>query len=110
MGRLAGKTALVTAAAAGIGRAAVEAFAREGATVIATDIDKAGLANLGGLPSVETAVLDVTDRDAIATLIGDHSDLDILFNVAGWVHHGTIEECERVDWDRSLLINLTSMY
>lgn len=110
MGRLAGKTALVTAAAAGIGRAAVEAFAREGATVIATDIDKAGLESLTGLSNVQTAVLDVTDRDAIASLTEVHSDLDILFNVAGWVHHGTIEMCERADWDRSLLINLTSMY
>ena len=110
MARLEGKTALVTAAGAGIGRAAAEAFAREGASVIATDIDPGGLESLQQADHITTEILDVTDRDAIAALCARHTDLDILFNVAGWVHDGTIETCERADWDRSLLVNLTSMY
>ena len=110
MGRLTGKKALITAAGAGIGRACAEAFAREGAHVIATDINTQALAGLEGSPNIETHLLDVTDPEAIASTIKLHSDLDILFNVAGWVHHGTIEMCGREDWDRSLLVNLTSMY
>lgn len=109
MGRLAGKKALITAAGAGIGRASAEAFAREGAHVIATDINADALSALAGA-NITTQVLDVTDPAAIARLFAAHADLDILFNVAGWVHHGTIEQCGRADWDRSLLINLTSMY
>lgn len=109
MGRLAGKKALITAAGAGIGRASAEAFAREGAHVVATDINADALLALKAA-NIETQVLDVTDPAAIARLFAAHGDLDILFNVAGWVHHGTIEQCERADWDRSLLINLTSMY
>lgn len=109
MGRLAGKKALITAAGAGIGRACAEAFAREGAHVIATDISANALSELKSA-NIETQVLDVTDPAAIARLLAAHGDLDILFNVAGWVHHGTIEQCARADWDRSLLINLTSMY
>lgn len=109
MGRLTGKKALITAAGAGIGRASAEAFAREGAHVIATDINSAALSALKSA-NIEPQVLDVTDPAAIARLFADHGDLDILFNVAGWVHHGTIEQCDRADWDRSLLINLTSMY
>ncbi|MFN3609258.1 MAG: SDR family oxidoreductase [Hyphomonas sp.] len=110
MGRLAGKKALITAAGAGIGRASAEAFAREGAHVVATDLSAESLTDLNTTPNIETHVLDVTDPRAIADLLNAHSDLDILFNVAGWVHHGTIEDCARADWDRSLLINLTSMY
>lgn len=109
MGRLTGKKALITAAGAGIGRASAEAFAREGAHVIATDINADALSALAGA-NITTQVLDVTDPAAIARLFAAHADLDILFNVAGWVHHGTIEQCARADWDRSLLINLTSMY
>jgi 2-keto-3-deoxy-L-fuconate dehydrogenase len=110
MGRLEGKSALITAAGAGIGRAAALAFAREGARVLATDINAAALTDLGKEHGIETAVLDVTDRDAIAAIARRSPDLDILFNVAGWVHDGTIETCERSDWDRSILLNLTSMY
>lgn len=109
MSRLAGKKALITAAGAGIGRASAEAFAREGAHVIATDINAEALSALAGA-NIEPQVLDVTDPAAITRLFAAHADLDILFNVAGWVHHGTIEQCARADWDRSLLINLTSMY
>lgn len=110
MGRLEGKTALITAAGAGIGRAAAEAFAREGAKVIATDLDIQTLSELAWETGIEAEQLDVTDRDAIADVCGRHANLDILFNVAGWVHNGPIEACERSDWDRSVLINLTSMY
>lgn len=110
MARLAGKTALITASGAGIGRAAAEAFAREGARVIATDIDETALEVLKDVDSIETARLDVTDAEAIRHFCASHADLDILFNVAGWVHSGTIEDCERDDWDQSILINLTSMY
>nr|WP_018149356.1 SDR family oxidoreductase [Henriciella marina] len=110
MGRLDGKTALITAAGAGIGRASAIAFARENARVIATDIDPTALESLSGIRNIETRLLDVTDRVAIADLIDRESGLDILFNVAGWVHHGTIEDCDREDWDKSILINLTSMY
>lgn len=109
MGRLSGKKALITAAGAGIGRASAEAFAREGAHVVATDINADALSALSAA-NIETQALDVTDPAAIARLFAAHADLDILFNVAGWVHHGTIEQCARADWDRSLLINLTSMY
>jgi 2-keto-3-deoxy-L-fuconate dehydrogenase len=110
LGRLTGKTALVTAAGAGIGRAAAEAFAREGARVIATDISPQALSELATVANIETEQLDVTDRSAIKEVFARHTDADILFNVAGWVHHGTIADCDRDGWDRSVLINLTSMY
>lgn len=110
MGRLEGKTALVTAAGAGIGRAAAEAFAREGADVIATDINGDVLKDLAWEHGVTTEHLDVTDRAAIADVFARHSDMDILFNVAGWVHNGTILDCPPEDWERALSINLTSMY
>lgn len=110
MGRLDGKTALITAAGAGIGRASAVAFARENARVIATDIDPTALESLAGIANIETHLLDVTDSAAVADLVDRQPGLDILFNVAGWVHHGTIEDCSRQDWDKSFLINLTSMY
>jgi 2-keto-3-deoxy-L-fuconate dehydrogenase len=110
LGRLTGKTALVTAAGAGIGRAAAEAFAREGARVIATDISPQALSELATVANIEAEQLDVTDRSAIKEVFARHTDVDILFNVAGWVHHGTIADCDRDGWDRSVLINLTSMY
>lgn len=110
MARLAGKTALITAAGAGIGLASAKAFAREGARVIATDINEAALKDLSNVTGVQTERLDVSDAAAIADICARHSEIDILFNVAGWVHHGTIEDCSREDWDRSFLLNLTSMY
>lgn len=110
MGRLNGKKALITAAGAGIGKASAEAFAREGAHVVATDISAEALNSLNAAANVETQVLDVTDPEAIAAIFTAHPDIDILFNVAGWVHHGTIEDCSRADWDRSILLNFTSMY
>ncbi|MDW3220069.1 MAG: SDR family oxidoreductase [Acidimicrobiales bacterium] len=105
--RLDGKTALVTAAAQGIGRAAAERFAAEGAEVIATDIDAAGLQ---GLVGVRTERLDVTDDDGVAALAAEIGAVDILFNVAGFVHHGTILDCDGDAWAFSMELNVTSMY
>jgi 2-keto-3-deoxy-L-fuconate dehydrogenase len=106
-GRLSGKRALVTAAGQGIGRASADAFAREGAHVIATDIDPRLLATSG---AAETAALDVTDQAAVRALVERVGPVDILFNCAGYVHHGTILECEDADWDRSMTINARAMY
>src|ERR1700759_3684148 len=91
--RLKGKRAVVTAAAAGIGRACALAFAREGATVIATDIDEKGLATLTKEGISETTRLDVrntADVNAFAKRVGK---IDVLLNAAGFVHHGTIMDC-----------------
>ena len=113
--RLQGKHAFVTAAAQGMGRAAALAMAREGARVVATDLREDLLASLadeartGGLEIV-TARLDVTDDAAIADTIGALAPLDVLFNCAGYVHQGTILECEDRDWDASFAINVRSMY
>jgi 2-keto-3-deoxy-L-fuconate dehydrogenase len=108
-GRLAGKTAFVTAAGQGIGRAAALAFAREGAEVVATDINGAALRSLSG-DGIATRVLDVTDAAAVARAIGEAGPLNVLLNCAGFVHHGTILECSDKDWDFSLNLNLRSMY
>jgi 2-keto-3-deoxy-L-fuconate dehydrogenase len=107
MSRLAGKTALVTAAGQGIGRATAELFAREGARVIATDIDTDALAQLQGC---ETRRLDVRDPDAITTLAAEVGAVDVLFNCAGYVHSGTILECDDKAWSVSIDLNVTPMY
>jgi 2-keto-3-deoxy-L-fuconate dehydrogenase len=109
-GRLAGKKALVTAAAAGIGRATALAFAREGAAVTATDIDEKGLASLAGTPGIATRRLDVTDGAAVEALARELGAVDILFNCAGFVHHGTVLETSERDWDFSFDLNVKSMY
>ena len=106
-GRLAGKVALVTAAAAGIGRASAELFAAEGAIVHAVDIDEAALACLAGC---ETHVADLTDAAAIAALAAPIGPVDILFNCAGHVHAGSILECDEDDWAFSNALNVTAMY
>src|SRR5919108_1174961 len=108
--RLKGKRAVVTAAAAGIGRACAIAFAREGATVIATDINESGIATLGKEGVAETARLDVrstAEVDAFAKRVGK---IDILLNAAGFVHHGTILDCSEQDWDFSFDLNVKSMH
>ncbi len=111
MGRLTGKTALVTAAAAGIGRATAIAFAAEGARVLATDIDPAALATLrSDVPSLDTAILDVRSDAAVSALFDSGFAPDILFNCAGFVHHGTILDCAPQDWAFSFDLNVTSMY
>ncbi len=104
--RLAGKTALLTAAGQGIGRATAEAFIREGAEVIATDLNTNLLEGL----DCQTQALDVTDKGSVTTLIGDLPKLDVLFNCAGFVHHGTILECSDTDWEFSFNLNARSMF
>jgi len=109
--RLQAKKALVTAAGAGIGRAIALAFAREGAQVIAVDIDEMALAQLGsGTASIRTAVLDVTNPQQIADLQADNPHFDIIVNAAGFVHAGSILDCDEGDWARSLELNMTSIY
>src|SRR3970282_1615106 len=107
--RLLGKRALVTAAAQGIGRATALAFAAEGASVLATDIAEAKVADLAeGLGA--TRRLEVADRAAIAALADELGPVDILFNCAGFVHHGTILDVLPEDWDFSFNLNVKSMY
>jgi 2-keto-3-deoxy-L-fuconate dehydrogenase len=101
-----GKVALVTAAAAGIGRATAEAFAREGARVIATDIDIAGLEGL----ATEKRRLDVRSTEAVNALADEIGAIDVLFNCAGFVHHGSVLECSDADWDFSFDLNVKSMH
>lgn len=108
--RLSGKTALITAAAQGIGRATAIAFANEGANVIATDINEVGLADLARLPNVTTAQLDVTNGAAVDAFFVNLAPLDVLFNCAGFVHNGTIEECDQDAWDFSFNLNAKAMY
>ena len=107
MPRLLGKTALVTAAAQGIGRAIAARFAREGAKVLAIDIDEAGLQSLDGCKALR---LDLTDGPAVAALAGEVGPVDVLVNVAGMVHHGTILECDEAAWQASWDLNVSSMY
>jgi NAD(P)-dependent dehydrogenase (short-subunit alcohol dehydrogenase family) len=107
-GRLQGRSALVTAAGQGMGRAAVLAFAREGARVTATDLKPELLAGLPG--GVTTAGLDVLDDAAVQAFVERIGAVDILFNCAGWVHQGTILECSAADWDRSFDLNVRSMF
>lgn len=109
-GRLAGKSALVTAAAQGIGRAIAEAFLAAGATVLATDINQAKLATLAPNERLRTMTLDVTDRAAIAAAIAEAGPLDVLMNCAGYVHNGTILDCSPEDWQFANRVNVESMY
>jgi 2-keto-3-deoxy-L-fuconate dehydrogenase len=107
--RLRGKTAIVTAAAQGMGRAAALAFAREGARVIATDINVEALKSLAG-PAIETRRLDVLSPDAISVFAAEVATPDVLFNCAGVVHGGTILECSEEDWDFAFSLNARAMF
>ncbi|MBO1905133.1 SDR family oxidoreductase [Microvirga sp. 3-52] len=107
MNRLQGKTALVTAAGQGIGRAIAEAFLREGAKVWATDLD---VAKLEGLEGAEKRRLDVLSSADVEQLVAEAGSFDVLVNAAGFVHHGTILECSDKDWDFSFDLNVRSMH
>ena len=103
------KRVLVTAAAAGIGRAIAEAAAAAGAAVLATDVDAAGLATLEA-PGLSTARLDVTDAEAVDALLTPEPAFDGVVNAAGWVHHGNLTNCPPEAWDRSFAVNVGGMY
>jgi len=109
-GRLEGKRALVTGGAQGIGEATVRAFATEGAEVFATDVNAERLARLDGLPGVITRALDVTRTEDIRRVADEVGALQVLFNCAGFVHQGTILQCEDADWDFSMDLNVKAMY
>lgn len=109
-GRLAGKTALVTAAGQGMGRACAVQMAAEGATVYATDVKPELLADLEGVANIITRKLDVMDDIAVRQALEELPALDVLFNCAGYVHHGSILECTPKDWDFSIGLNVRSMY
>jgi len=105
--RLQGKTAFLTAAGQGIGRAVAEAFVREGARVIASDLDESLLATLSGVTAVK---LDATDPAAIQAAAAAHGPVDVLFNGAGYVHHGTVLDCSEQDWDFAFNLNVRSQF
>ena len=107
MGRLSGKTAFITAAGQGMGRAAAEAFITEGATVIATDVKFECLAGLEGAICRQ---LDATDPVAIAALAAEFPDVDVLYNCAGYVHAGTVLTTDTAAWNFSFAINVTAMF
>lgn len=116
MGRLDGKHCFVTAAGAGIGRASALAMAREGARVLATDIDEAALESLAAEAGESAAGaltvrrLDVLDATAVQAAVAAAGPLDVLVSCAGIVHHGTILDCDEAAWERSVALNMTAMY
>jgi 2-keto-3-deoxy-L-fuconate dehydrogenase len=110
MGRLEGKRAFLTAAAQGIGRATAEAFAREGAEVIATDVQADKLAALKEAGVARLERLDVTDSQAVEALAASVGAIDVLFNCAGYVHHGTVLDCSEKEWDLTFDVNVKSMH
>ena len=109
MGRLSGKTALITAAGQGIGRASAIAMAREGAAVIATDVNAAALAELAAL-GLQTFVLDVRNPASIAAAVVAAGPVNVLFNCAGFVATGNILDCDEDQWAFSLDLNMTAMF
>ena len=110
VGRLNGKKIIVTAAAQGIGRACVEAYQAEGATVMATDINKEELDSLSVLPNVNTRLLDVLNLEDISRASEEIGHVDVLFNCAGFVHHGSILDCDETAWDFSFELNVKAQY
>ena len=110
VGRLAGKLCFITAAAQGIGRACAIAFAHEGGRVIATDVNAAKLAELDGTPGLETRPLDVLDKAAIEGCAREIGAVGVLLNCAGFVHHGTILECDDEAWEFSNRLNVRAPF
>ena len=108
--RLTGKTALVTAAGQGIGKASVLAMAAQGARVVATDLNPALLESYAGIANITTATLDVMDKAAIHALVGGLKDIDVLFNCAGFVHNGGILQATDQDWDFAFNLNVRSQF
>jgi 2-keto-3-deoxy-L-fuconate dehydrogenase len=106
-GRLAGKTALITAAGQGIGRATAEAFLREGAAVIATDLNIDAVATIEG---ATPRALDVTNPEAVKAIAAEFPQVDVLYNCAGFVHAGTILDCDEDAWAFSNSLNVTAQY
>ena len=110
-GRLEGKKIIVTAAGQGIGKATAIAFHNEGAHVIATDLNEKTLADLNKeYPNIKIKTLDSTDNKAILDFVKTLDEVNVLFNAVGFVHHGTILDCEEKDWDFSFDVNIKSMY
>jgi len=109
-GRLAGKTALITAAGQGIGFASAMQMAAEGASVYATDVNPKLLDKFNGVANVTARPLDVLDDAALRTTIDELPVLDVLFNCAGFVHHGSVLDCTPDDWDFSFNLNVRAMY
>ena len=109
-GRLAGKCALVTAAGQGIGASVVAAYAAEGATVLATDINEAALAQWDDQKGIATQHLDVTDSAQVQQVVAAAGAVDILFNCAGFVHSGSILDSDDAEWDFAFDLNVKSMY
>ena len=109
-GRLAGKRALVTAAAQGIGEAIARAFAREGAGVVATDVNAETLSKLDPVEGIETRRLDVLDGTAVKACVDAAGPFDVLASCAGYVHHGTILDCDEDAWDFSFDLNVKAAY
>ena len=110
-GRLENKNIIVTAAGQGIGKATAIAFHNEGANVTATDLNEKTLTDLNKeFPKIKVSILDSTDNAAIKTFADSMSKVDVLFNAVGFVHHGTILDCEEKDWDFSFNVNIKSMY
>ena len=108
--RLQGKTALVTAAGQGIGRASVLAMAEAGAQVLATDVNPALLASYAGVANVQTAVLDVLDKSAIQALVAGMARIDVLFNCAGFVHNGSVLQATDDEWNFAFNLNVRSQF
>ena len=110
-GRLEGKKIVVTAAGQGIGKATAIAFHNEGAHVMATDLNDKTLADLNKeYPNIKVKTLDSTNNNAILDFVKTLDEVNVLFNAVGFVHHGTILDCEEKDWDFSFDVNIKSMY
>ena len=111
MGRLEGKEVIITAAGQGIGKATAITFHNEGANVTATDINEKTLSDLNKeYPKIKVNKLDSTKNDDVKSFINSFTNIDVLFNAVGFVHHGTILECDENDWDFSFDVNIKSMY